>query len=557
MNMFDCDIVIGYSNGKDLAEIAIPLKNRLERENVLALTLNVNNGACQDAIHYSRIFIPILTDHYLARPGALEELDSGVNRRIRERRTRPFTFYPIIPIVKDRRDIIRRGSWPAHYERIFDWLINHVFHVSWGYGVDWLVRFFKSLVLTAKNEPDAEFLNCLFSVDEVCRGARLTFYPYEENPMVRILLKHPVLTYYTYMMSSEGDIGFIGLGEADDDSFEADRMKNPVELIVKHMWGELKFDSERRPIIGNDKWKPDESEQFKNVDSKAGPRFVPALFIDDEIVSLETDWMATRLLVRGKKHVALYDLEKGRQLFFLQESIALATFSGDGNHILMSNPPGLSLLDMDGNEAIRVAEPESSKAGWSGDGKRLVVGHFNDVHFLDPATLEKKYPLQDRVPSLLSLTLSNDGSMLIIGNSYNMALWDGVGDLIGAPRSEACYSGLFDDKRGVCIGSFFDGCVVAFDLDTLRPVKRIELEGPVMQLYRLSPDKLLLRHCTREKRPDSRIAFRVWDMEKDHLSEKIVETDPSACQAAVAPGAGMIISSVERGLLSTYLVPEE
>lgn len=555
MNLFDYDVTIAYSNEKDMTNIVMPLTEELQKEGMHILLFDVNTGSCLEAMRSSHFFMPVLTDHYLICSHTVDDLNDSTSKVLKERRL-TFTFYPVIPIVEDIGDIQTRTGWPAYHKNSFNWLNSHVFPVSWGYGTDWLVRFFKSLVLTAKNKPDPDFLHCLFTEKAVSQKARLAFDKYGNNRSVRIFLKNPVLTYYTYHMSPHGEFRFVAVSEPDEDSLDISRfLKNPVHLILKHLGGELEFDSNNRPVFGDDELlKNDVPNYHTIVKSGTGDRVLPVLPVDDHVVSLETDGMANLLLISSKKHVGLYDLQNGGPLFSLPESMNLARFSGDGKYILTGNSTRLCLWGMNGNEISCVTEPESSKASWSGNGSILAVGHFHNVSFLNPETLELVCPLQGQVPSLFSLDLSHDGSMLAVATIYNMGLWDITGDLIGILKRNACYSTVFDEKRNLCIGSFSDGQVVAFSLDTLQPEMQIDLAGPVLQLNRLTPDKLLIRYSTQKQRPDGPIAFKTWDMENNLLSGDMERVYPLPCPAAIAPEAGLVICA-QGSELSAWTIP--
>ncbi|MCP4351666.1 MAG: hypothetical protein GY795_39880 [Desulfobacterales bacterium] len=540
MNLFAYDITIAYSDEKDMADIAMLLRKGLQKEGMRIRLFDVSTGSCLEAMRESHFFVPILTDHYLTRTDTVDNLNNSTREILRDRRS--FTFYPVIPIVGDMGDIQTRTKWPAYHKDSFNWLNSHVFPVSWNYGTDWLVRFFNSLVLTAKNKPDPDFLYCLFSEKAVSRKARIAFEKYGDNCSVRIFLKNPVLTYYTYHMSQYGEFRFMAVSEPDEDSLDISRfLKNPVHLILKHLNGELEFDSDNRPIFGDDELHNDVPGYHTIVESGTGDRILPVLPADDPVVSLETDKMANLLLVNSKKHVGIYDLRNGSSLFSLPGTMNLAKLSGDGKYILTGNSSRLCLWDINGNEISCVTEPESSKASWSGNGSTLAVGHFHNVSFLNPGTLEQIHPLQGQVPSLFSLNLSHDGSMLAVATIYNMGLWDSAGELIGILKRNACYSAVFDEKRNLCFGSFFDGQVVGFCLDTLQPKTQAEMAGPVLQLDWLTPDKLLIRYSMEKERLDGPVAFKTWDVENNLLSDNMEKIYPLPCPATVASETGFVI----------------
>lgn len=213
------DVALSYAS-EERDVLVLPLKKELEELGVSVYLLDVLRAPGEplwgirfrEGLFYSRFFVPVLTEDYLARSGTAVELFDIARATVERRKDE--MFYPMIPLVRDLSELrdrvfSRRGAVAQQFdEQSFEWVRTHIFTVPRAKGIPWLARFFSSLARTARGDFDRGFLDCLApSIDWI------ELFKLKEGPAAKILIRNPVLTYHHFVLFSNGVVKYYGMGE--------------------------------------------------------------------------------------------------------------------------------------------------------------------------------------------------------------------------------------------------------------------------------------------------------------------------------------------------------
>ena len=273
------DIALSYSS-EDRDTLALHLRYELTALGMSVFVLDVATAPDEplwgirfrEALFHSCFFVPILTEHYLARKGTSIELFEIAREAVEHRNTE--FFYPLIPVVRDPRDLAgrvfeHRGSLAKGFdEQEFEWLRTHIFSVNLLQGLDWLARFFSSLVRNYRNEIDTEFLDCLAPQIEWIELFRFT-----DGPAAQFLIKHPILTYHHFMMYDSGIVRYFGMGEPTPEALSTSGMPDVVGRILE--WLGLERSTEERRV--RRPWRVADSAPVLADDNTSEPEPEPTL----------------------------------------------------------------------------------------------------------------------------------------------------------------------------------------------------------------------------------------------------------------------------------------
>jgi len=231
------DIALSYAS-EAREGVVLPLQAELEASGVSVYLLDVALAPNEplwgirfrEGLFHSQFFVPILTEHYLARGGSAVEL-FDIARATVEHRGDEF-FYPMIPVVRDASELPHqvfsaRGAEAGRFDpQSFEWVRTHVFSVELSQGIPWLARFFTSLSLNAKGIRDSGFLECLKThIDwiELCGGPNQRY--------AKFLIRNPALTYHHFLMYGNGGVKYYGMGEPSPAARRRSDIPDPSKAI--------------------------------------------------------------------------------------------------------------------------------------------------------------------------------------------------------------------------------------------------------------------------------------------------------------------------------------
>lgn len=243
------DIALSYAS-EERPDLVLPLKAELEKLGVSVYLLDVDHAPGEplwkirfrEGLFYSRFFVPILTEDYLARGGTAVELFDIARATVEHRKDE--MFYPMIPLVRDSSELqervfSHRGASARQFDaQSFEWVRTHIFSVSLAKGIPWLARFFSSLALTARGQFDSGFLDCLApSIDWI------ELFKLKEGPAAKILIRNPTLTYHHFVLFN-GVIKYYGMGEPSPQAKPGRDFPDPARTILEWLAQEHEEDEQ-------------------------------------------------------------------------------------------------------------------------------------------------------------------------------------------------------------------------------------------------------------------------------------------------------------------------
>ncbi|MEA2563051.1 MAG: hypothetical protein QOH06_4555 [Acidobacteriota bacterium] len=244
------DIALSYAS-EERDKLALPLKAELEKLGVSVYLLDVAHHPNEplwsirfrEGLFYSRFFVPILTEDYLARSGTAVELFDIARATVEHRKDE--MFYPMIPLVRDSSELrervfSHRGASAGQFDaESFEWVRTHIFTVSLAKGIPWLARFFSSLAHTARGQFDSGFLDCLApSIDWI------ELFKLKEGAAAKILIRNPILTHHHFVLFSNGVIKYYGMGEPSPQARLGRDFPDPARTILE--WLALEHTEDER-----------------------------------------------------------------------------------------------------------------------------------------------------------------------------------------------------------------------------------------------------------------------------------------------------------------------
>lgn len=489
------DVALSYSTNDSDKDFPLKLAGELEARGLRVFLIDVYRNEndplwpirYREGMFHSRFFVPVLSEKYLAGAGATAEMHEGAGIMLKYRRSE--IFYPLIPLARSlealRAEVFLDVGPDAKEldQEAFEWVRNHVFPLSYSDGIENVAQFFVSLRDNAEGRYNLDYLRCLEG-----RIRWISLSRTKNRRFATVFFDHPWLTCYAFSVE-EGRARYLGASEAPGDAVSAQKLRDPVGWVLRHLAGQIPFSADGGPLVDTTELRRDEAAVV------GGQIRLPELRstrVADATNALGVDHRATRLVWSTQGEIGIHDLEAGRVILREPGSSKLCWCAPDARWMLLTSTEGLTVFDQNGTrlETFR-SIADAYHAALSESGHTLAVSTWDEVVILDTTN----WTVRARAPSshapIFDIALVHEAELLVLATHLGLVILDACGRFMATLSQKAAYSVLIDRSGVSCLASFYGGRLEAFDLDSLAPIRQLDLHVAAARISRLSGDWLL------------------------------------------------------------------